>query len=312
LKRALIILVHGGAGRGAMTSRQRTCLRDVLSFGYDRLVQGHGALDAVEGTIRCLEASGMFNAGTGSRLQLDGVRRMDAALMEGEGLAAGAVAGIEDVMHPITAARCVMERTPHVLLAGPGATQLARHFKLQRQPAPTPEQRVAVRREAEKAAPQPGNRSLLALFTAMTRPERIGKHYGTVGAVALDVHGTVAAGASTGGIALMLPGRVGDTPLVGCGVYADNAGGAVSMTGIGEGIIRLAVAKAIVDRLSAGLSPATATRRVLDMLVRRIAGAAGALVLSPDGRFAIRHTTPHMSAGYWHGRGKPVVANRWR
>jgi beta-aspartyl-peptidase (threonine type) len=134
----------------------------------------------------------------------------------------------------------------------------------------------------------------------------------TVGAVALDAAGTVAAGASTGGIAVMLPGRVGDTPLIGCGVYADNDGGAVSMTGIGESIIRLAVAKEIVDRLVAREAPSVAVTRVLKRLMARIQGSAGALVLSAAGRLAIRHTTPHMAAGYWNGKGRPVVAGRFR
>ena len=135
----------------------------------------------------------------------------------------------------------------------------------------------------------------------------------TVGAVALDRHGTVASGSSTGGIAFMLPGRVGDSPLIGCGVYADNDAGAVTMTGLGESIIRIAVAKEIADRLASGASPATATRLTLEKLVKRIeGGAAGALVLAPDGRFAIRHTTPTMCAGWWDGTGKPVAADRFK
>jgi len=135
----------------------------------------------------------------------------------------------------------------------------------------------------------------------------------TVGAVALDRKGNLAAGASTGGIAFMLPGRVGDSPLIGSGVYADNDAGAVSMTGLGESIMRIAVAKEIADRLERGASPAAATRQTLDKLVKRIkGGAAGALVLAPDGRFAIRHTTPRMCAGYQTGLGKPTVADRFR
>src|SRR5678816_4505515 len=110
----------------------------------------------------------------------------------------------------------------------------------------------------------------------------------------------------------MLPGRVGDTPLIGCGVYADNEAGAVSMTGIGESIIRLAVAKEIADRLAAGEAPSTALARVLRRLMARIQGSAGALVIAPDGRLAIRHTTPYMAAGYWNGKGRPVVAGRFR
>jgi beta-aspartyl-peptidase (threonine type) len=218
---------------------------------------------------------------------------MDASIMEGQGLRAGAVASIEGFVHPITAARLVMEETDHVLLVGPMATTFAKHFHLERQRDP-----VTTRR--------------LSYGAMLKRKWPARKRHGTVGAVAVDRFGTVAAGASTGGISLMLPGRVGDTPLIGCGVYADNRSGAVSMTGIGEGIIRLAVAKEICDRLERGVSPATATRAVLRTLVERIDGAAGALVLSPDGRFAIRHTTPRMAAGWWDGKGKPTIGERFQ
>jgi beta-aspartyl-peptidase (threonine type) len=140
--------------------------------------------------------------------------------------------------------------------------------------------------------------------------KRAGKE--TVGAVALDQTGTVAAGASTGGIDLMLPGRVGDTPIIGCGVYADNESGAVSMTGLGEGIIRIAVAKEICDRLEQGGRPASAATYVLQKLVRRINGSAGSLVLAPNGRFAITHVTPRMVAGWWDGKGQPTVRDCFR
>ena len=152
----------------------------------------------------------------------------------------------------------------------------------------------------------------IRLYRAMLKDKRTRKsQHGTVGAVAVDRYRTVAAGASTGGIDSMLPGRVGDTPLIGCGVYADNQAGAVSMTGIGEGIIRLAIAKTICDHLAMGKSPAVAARQVLRMLVSRIHGSAGALVLSPDGRFAIRHATPHMAAGWWNGTGRPTVRGQF-
>ena len=134
----------------------------------------------------------------------------------------------------------------------------------------------------------------------------------TVGAVALDRAGTVAAGASTGGVDVMLPGRVGDTPLIGCGVYADNRSGAVSMTGLGESIIRVAAAKEIADLLECGMSPAKATPLVLRKVTRRTNGSAGALVLSADGRFAIRHVTPRMAAGYWDGLDCPFIGDRFR
>ncbi len=301
-------MAHGGAGTRAMTAMQRTCLADALVTGYEVLGRGASSVEAVEMTIRVLESSGLFNAGVGSRLQLDGVRRMDASIMEGRTLRAGAVAGIQEVRHPIAAARLVMEETEHVLLVGEPATRFARYFKLKsdRQPFPG---RVSFKLLRAQQASGP-TRKTLNLYRAMRVRPTVGLE--TVGAVAVDRSGTVASGASTGGIALMLPGRVGDTPLIGCGVYADNGGGAVSMTGVGEGIIRLAVAKEIVDRLAAGASPALAARLVLNKLVTRIRGAAGALVLAPDGRFAIRHTTPRMCAGWWTGTGSPVVRDRFR
>jgi beta-aspartyl-peptidase (threonine type) len=216
------------------------------------------------------------------------------------------VAGIEQVRHPISAARLVLDKTPHVLIAGPSATRLARHFKLDRQAPPTPAQRRKSRAVAQAIGRQ---RQTVKVFTDMSREE-------TVGAVALDLRGDVAAGASTGGIAFMLPGRVGDTPLIGCGVYADSQAGAVSMTGIGETIIRLAMAKDIVDRLARGAMPASAVRLALNRVLKRIATAdeisVGALVLGREGRFAIRHTSPHMLAGHWAGHDQPVVADRFR
>jgi beta-aspartyl-peptidase (threonine type) len=109
----------------------------------------------------------------------------------------------------------------------------------------------------------------------------------------------------------MLPGRVGDTPLIGCGIYADNRSGAVSMTGLGEGIMRLVVAKTICERLAGGNSPYMAAKMVLRQLVSRIGGAAGTLVMTPDGRFTIAHVTAHMAAGWWDGEGKPTVRGRW-
>jgi len=271
-----------------MTSPQASCLRAALQVGYSWLDRGSSALLAVEQTIRVLERSGLFNAGNGSKLQLDGIQRMDASIMEGQGLQAGAVASIEGIVHPITAARLVIEKTDHVLLVGPMATKFARHFKMERHHLQTPVNRLS--------------------YGAMLKPKRSSSdRHGTVGAVALDRTGTVAAGASTGGIERMLPGRVGDTPIIGCGVYADNDTGAVSMTGWGESIIRLAVAKEICDRLAHGSAPAPAAKLVLQKLVARIKGTAGCLVLTPDGRFAIRHSTPHMAAGWWDGKGEPIV-----
>jgi L-asparaginase / beta-aspartyl-peptidase len=296
--------VHGGAGSRKMNSAQRVCVIEALHMGYGLLKSGGTSDAAVEGSIRVLESSGLFNAGLGSRLQLDGARRMDASIMEGRELKAGAVAAVEGIRHPITAARLVMQETNHVLLVGPPASRFARHFRLERQPRFAKRQVLSKRDRKERGA-----QKTLALFKHLYRLRSTGLE--TVGAVALDQDGTVAAGASTGGIAFMLPGRVGDTPLIGCGVYADDEAGAVSMTGIGETIMRLAVAKEIVDRLAHGESPKKAAKIVLERLVRRIDGSAGALVVSRDGRLAIQHVTPRMAAGYWNGRSRPFVSDQF-
>ena len=302
-----LILAHGGAGRKRMTPAQATCLSDALVIGYAILEQGGPAVIAVECTIGLLEQSGLFNAGEGANRQLDGVQRMDASIMEGAHLKAGAIASIEGILHPITAARLVMEATNHVLLAGPPATAFARYYKLE----PLSKGR-ALRRSAARSPASMAVAQTMELYRAMVKSQRMEKdQHGTVGAVALDRAGTVAAGASTGGVDSMLPGRVGDSPLIGCGVYADNQSGAVSMTGIGEGIIRLVLAKAMCDRLATGASPTVAARQVLRLLVSRIKGSAGALVLSPDGRFAIRHVTPYMAAGWWNGIGSPKVRGQF-
>jgi beta-aspartyl-peptidase (threonine type) len=279
-----------------------------LATGYVVLEQGGSALEAVERTIRVLEGSGLFNAGQGSNRQLDGVMRMDASIMDGATLRAGAVASIEEIIHPIAAARLVMEETQHVLLAGPPATRFARYFHLERQ------SQIRALRLPRRARPISATAAKTKLLYHAMKKRKVGatERHGTVGAVALDQWGTVAAGASTGGIDSMLPGRVGDTPLIGCGVYADNRSGAVSMTGVGEGIIRLAMAKTICGRLAAGASPASAAQQVLRQLVARLQSSAGMLVLMSNGRFAIRHVTPYMAAGWWDGKGKPTVQGRFR
>ena len=286
------MMIHGGAGPRKMSRAQAAYLSSTLRYGYDRVHHGDSALAVVEMVIALLEGSNLFNAGLGARVQQDGVKRMDASIMEGAHLRAGAVASVERVRHPIRVARLVLEQTNHVLLVGAHAKRLAIQHHLSRRPYPPP-----------TILPE-------SLRTGGTRKRtRAVPELETVGAVVLDQHGSMAAGASTGGIGSMLPGRVGDTPLIGSGVYADNESGAVSMTGIGESIIRIAVAKEVTDLLGGGMTPARAGRRVLDKLVRRVHGFAGALILSPTGRFSIRHTSPYMAAGYWNGKGRPVVAD---
>lgn len=300
--------MHGGAGRRPISAKQARSLEQALDQGYRLLEAGVPALEAVEAAIRILEASGLFNAGLGSNRQLDDVQRMDAAIMDGRTLRAGAVASIERVMHPITAARLVTERTPHVLLVGEPATRFARYVDVD----PLPRHATERRRPVGRRRSHP-NALAVRLFQAMARQKVMRKASGqeTVGAVALDASGTVAAGASTGGVDVMLPGRVGDTPLIGCGVYADDEAGAISMTGLGESIIRVGAAKEIAQLLDLGWKCSRAADTVLNRLVRRTGGSAGTIVISTTGSFAIRHVTPRMAAGYWDGSGSPIVRDRF-
>lgn len=297
-----IVLIHGGAGAKKPSRAQLACLADALLIGGQHIHCNGSALDAVEAMIRHLEASGLFNAGAGSRTQLDGVQRMDAALMEGGSLHAGGIACVEDLRFPISAARLVMDRTKHVLLVGEHARRFV--HSLSPDEVAHPSNTLRARSKSMRGFPP--------THVAGTRTSLPSEGCETVGAVALDHRGHVAAGTSTGGVARMLPGRVGDSPIIGAGLYADDTAGAVSMTGIGEGIMRLSMAKTISLSMQRGKTPAIAARTALKDLRVRLRGQAGCLVLAPRGDFAIYHTTPWMSAGYWNGQGSPIVRPSWR
>ncbi|MDC4204977.1 MAG: isoaspartyl peptidase/L-asparaginase family protein [Candidatus Manganitrophus sp.] len=297
--RATVLLIHGGCGSTPPTAAQLKTIETALDRGERLLQKGASALDAVEAAVVVLEKSGRFNAGKGSKRQMDGVIRTDASVMNGRDLSAGAVAAMEGILTPIRAARLVMERTPHLLLVGISAEGLARLFRL---PPLSP----------SLAAPTPPSEELSfgkweALFRKLQGAKKNEKEKrGTVGAVARDTEGNVAAGTSTGGIRLMLPGRVGDSPLIGAGTYADNRSGAVSMTGLGEAIIRAGLAKEITLEMERGVEAEEAGRRALIRMRRRIGGEAGAIILSADGGFALLHTTDYMPGGYRAGRRRKV------
>ncbi|MGE5894345.1 MAG: isoaspartyl peptidase/L-asparaginase family protein [bacterium] len=276
----MTILVHGGAGSRRPSRKSSGKLREALSSGYEILKSGGTALDAVVQAISILEDSGLFNAGAGGNLQLDGVRRLDASLMEGKDLQAGSVIGLEGIRNPIQAAHLVL-RLPPVIVTNVGARRIALAENL----ALLPEPSLDDIRKRDRAMKR-GSRTTRVYH----------RYFSTVGAVALDASGNLASGSSTGGIAAMLPGRVGDTPIIGAGIYADNSVGAVSCTGAGEDILRRALAKEICLSLER-LSPLKAGRRAL----RRIAalgGEAGVIVLNRKGRAAFLHTTPFMLSGY--------------
>ncbi len=276
-----VILVHGGAGFKPPQKASLEVLAESLAKGYMILLNGGCSLDAVVTAVTVMENSGMFNAGLGGVPQLDGVQRFDASVMEGTEMKAGAVAGLEGFLNPIQAARRMME-TPHVLMTDMGARRIAQD--LTRLPRPSRESREKLirllRREHE----------VIRLYR---------KYFSTVGAVALDARGNLAAGTSTGGTYAMLPGRVGDSPIIGAGTYAENESGAVSCTGSGEHILRRSLAKETCLLMMDG-TPASAGRAALKALIR-IHGQAGLIALDRKGRLAIMHTTDYMASGYAKG-----------
>jgi beta-aspartyl-peptidase (threonine type) len=286
----MILIVHGGAGSVKPKAGVLRKLSDSLSSGYQILLAGGSALEAVVESIKVLEDSGIFNAGCGGNLQLDGVRRLDASVMEGREFRAGSVIGLEGVRNPVVTARHVMD-SPHVILTNKGAKKIASANNLS--PLPEPDQKAMAKLEILKKK----EKAFMKIYS---------QYFSTVGAVALDGFGDLAAGASTGGIPLMLPGRVGDTPLIGSGVYAENSLGAVACTGTGEHILRLALAKEICMNLKS-LSPRRASSLSLRRLLR-IGGQAGIIVLNYRGRHAVMHTTPYMASGYADEKGLIVKA----
>jgi beta-aspartyl-peptidase (threonine type) len=229
------------------------------------IARGGSAVDAVVAAVVVLEDAPALNAGRGSYPNRDGIVEMDALVMEGRDLRAGAVAAVQGVRHPVELARLVMERTPHVLLVGEGAVRIADEAGIERC----------------------SNEDLLIAGGPALSSD-------TVGAVAVDARGNVACATSTGGIRDKLPGRVGDSPLVGCGGYADNAGAAVSATGDGEAFIRLVISKRVSDAVAGGMAPQLACEEALALLHTRLAATGGLIALDVLGRPGVAWNTPAM------------------
>jgi len=281
----MVLLVHGGAGFRKPGQKHLRKLSETLSAGFRILERGGSALDAVTGSVRMLEDAGLFNAGSGANLQSDRVRRLDASLMDGRYLKAGSVVNLEGIRNPVLTARIVMD-LPHVILTHKGAKAIADAHKI----APLPAlDAKAVDRLYRK---QRSNAEISGLYR---------QYFSTVGAVALDKYGNLAAGSSTGGVTAMLPGRVGDTPIIGSGIYADDTIGAIACTGTGEVIIRLALAKEICMNMKS-VSPAKAALISLKRIVA-LGGHAGVIVLNRQGRRSIMHTTDYMASGVATRRG---------
>jgi len=273
------IIVHGGAGRiraEELAQRLDGC-KDAALAGWEIIEQGGSALDAAEAAVVVLEDNPLFNAGTGSTLNSLGQVEMDAAVMEGDTLRAGAVAAVQGIKNPVKLARSVMEDGRHLLFAGEGALLFAREIGF---PRCDPEALIV---EAERARWQ--------------------EKHGTVGCVAMDADSKIAVATSTGGIFNKVPGRVGDSPLIGCGTYANDYGG-VSCTGQGEAIIRIVMAKTALDLLKDGADPQTAANQAIALLAQKIGGTAGLIMIDRRGKIGYARNTERMPVAFIHLDGQ--------
>ncbi len=284
-----ILLMHGGAWAipDAMRDAHEAGVRRALDFGYRMLRDGGTALDAVTAAVSILEDDETFDAGRGAFLNRDGRVQLDALLMEGATLRAGGVACVERLRNPIQAARLVLEKSPHVYFVGPGAEQFAASHGM---PLIDNRELVIPREERNLHEAQAREQAGLPDVTFA------GSH-DTVGAVALDRHGNLAAGTSTGGTLNKTPGRVGDSSLIGCGCYADNGSAAVSLTGWGEPIMKLVLGKWAADRVEAGAAPREAAAAAVERLHTRLGGHGGIILLDRQGRVGLAHNTPGMAWG---------------
>jgi len=280
------LTIHGGAGAIDVPEQYEPSLRQTIEAGARMLEQGASALDAVAYCVTLLEDDPLFNAGRGSVLNADGVITCDASIMDGRTLDAGAVAGVHGVKNPVLLARAVMEKSGHVFLIGEGAEQFAR------------KQNIAFE-----------NADYFRTETRLAQLDRVKKmqattldHYppctsklGTVGAVARDRFGDLAAATSTGGVVNQLSGRVGDSPIIGAGIFADNASCAISCTGIGEHFMRTSLARTAAWFIEHhGMSAADGADRAIRYLVDKVRGLGGLIIIGRDGACARAHSTPGM------------------
>jgi len=282
-----VLVVHGGAWdipADQITANTRGVSR-AARVGFDLLHQGAAALDAVEAAVTVLEDDETFDAGRGSFLTADGRVQLDALMMDGATLRAGAVACVERLRNPIQAARLVLERSPHVYFVGAGAEEFARQHGL---PLVDNHELVTDRERERLQAAQARAKAGIEDQTFT------GDQHDTVGAVALDLAGNLAAATSTGGTLNKTPGRVGDSSVIGSGGYADNRSAAASLTGWGEPIMKLVLAKWAVDRVPL-LGPEQAAEDAIAYLYSRLQGHGGMILLGPDGRYGIAHNTPRMA-----------------
>jgi beta-aspartyl-peptidase (threonine type) len=311
-------IIHGGAGvitRGSMSPEKEKAykakLEEALLAGYKALQSGKSSLDAVEIAIRMLEDSPLFNAGKGAVFTADGKNELDASIMNGKTLAAGAVAGLHHVKNPISLARAVMEKSPHVMMIGDGAEKFAKeqnidlvdekYFWTQERWDALQKILTQEKENANGATPKPKGLS-------QNYAEIPYNKFGTVGAAALDKDGNLAAGTSTGGMTNKKYGRVGDAPIIGAGTYANNDSCAVSATGWGEFFIRIGVARDICALMEYRAVPIqNAADQVIKQKLQKLGGDGGIIGLDKFGNMAISFNSEGMYRAYINSEGKPVV-----
>ena len=307
-----ILLIHGGAWAmpdDAVAAHERG-IAAALAAGWSALSRGGSAIDAVEAAVTIMEDDDTFDAGRGSFLTRDGRVQLDALLMNGADLRTGGVACVEHLRNPIQAARLVLEKSPHVYFVGTGAERFATQHGMRLVDnteliVPRERNRLMAFQLAEAAGAPDTTFSGNSEFTDPTLHS-----HDTVGAVALDQYGNLAAGTSIGGTLSKAPGRVGDSSLIGCGCYADNLSAAVSLTGWGEPIMKLVLGKWAVDRVAAGATPQAAASAAIDYLFTRLGGHGGIILLGPDGQIGIAHNTPRMAWGLATATGTQLGITR--
>jgi beta-aspartyl-peptidase (threonine type) len=286
------ILVHGGAGRSDDDAGRTEGAKRAAHIGAEVLRAGGASIDAVQTAVRALEDDPRFNAGTGACLTHDGLIELDAAIMEGSQLRAGGVCALPPFKNPIDVARAVLDEGRHVLYAGEGAAAFARSAGF----LPT---------TAELMTTEAARRKWRDQRQGALDPDAVPT--GTVGAVARDRRGVTAAATSTGGILGKKAGRVGDTPIIGAGTFADDDAGAASATGQGEGIMRACLGKTAVDAMRAGADPETAARQSIELLSGRIRSTGGIILVDRRGRIGFARSTFAMAwAAHWNGNAAPL------
>lgn len=314
----VVMVIHGGAGtilRSQMTPERekayQEALREALTRGYKVLQNGGAALDATETAVRYLEDNPLFNAGKGAVFTNEGKNELDAAIMDGSTLKAGSVAGLTTVKNPITLARAVMEKSPHVMMIGGGAEKFAREQGLEIVDPSyfRTEDRWRGLQRAKRDDSLKAAQGKTGQVAAVLQPENKDYKYGTVGAVALDKKGNLAAATSTGGMTNKKYGRVGDVPVIGAGTYANNNTCAISCTGWGEFFIRLVVAKSVSDLIELkGMGVQEAADKLVMKDVPKLGGDGGLIALDKNGKFSMPFCTEGMYRGYVTESGKIVVA----